>query len=1101
MSMSRQSGYYRFPTISGDRVVFVCEDDLWSVSVTGGIAIRLTANLGEVSRPALSPDGVHLAFMGREEGHSEVYCMPAEGGVAKRLTFLGAAAVAGWSRDSQSIIFTSHAGQPFRRISNLYTIGPEGGLPERLPFGLAHSVSFGANGGTVLGRNTADPARWKRYRGGTAGVLWIDRDGSGSFEKLLNLNGNLACPLWISGSANSEQQGQIYFISDHEGIGNLYACTPAGENLQRLTHNTEYYVRNASTDGRKIVYQAGADLFCFDPDTHSNHRIEIQFHSPRVQSQRKFVDADDFLEEYDLHPEGHSTVITSRGRSFTFGNWEGAVTQLGQPETGRYRLTHWLNDKTRLVTVTDRTGVEAIEILTPELGSTPEQLQGLDIGRVVSLEVSPVADQVVLSNHRHELLLVDLSTHDCRVLDHSEYARIQGFCWSPDGQWVAYGCAETQQTVSIKVCHVANGTTHRLTSPRFRDVRPAFDPEGKFIYFLSVREFNPVYDSIYFDLSFPKGMRPFLISLQRDTPSPFVAVPRPLNPTTATNGKSKPKAEAEEETQVSEEETAADGESSSTSSDDIPAIEIDFEGIEQRIVGFPVSEGLYQRIWGVEGKVLFSSAPVQGSLDWFEQEPEATVTLEVYDFEAQKQERIASNITSFRVARDNKTLIYRSRGRLRVCNVTSQDQDKSKDEKPGRKSGWLNLRRVRVSVSPVQEWQQMFREIWRLQKEQFWTADMSGVDWERVYQRYRPLLDRVSTRSEFSDLIWEMQGELGTSHAYEGGGDYREEPDYRLGFLGADFKYDPASDAYRVEHILRGDSWNKHDSPLNQIGINVQAGDLLLAVGGQRVSKLCSPPELLVHQAGCEVALTFANAADPETTRTVTVKTLYDETPVRYREWVERNHQTVDVATQGRVGYVHIPNMGAGGYAEFHRYYFAEVNKDALIVDVRYNGGGHVSQLILEKLARQRLGYDVPRWGKPEPYPSDAVLGSMVALTDEHAGSDGDIFSHCFKLMKLGPLVGKRTWGGVIGISPRHGLVDRSIVTQPEYSFWFKDVGWGVENYGTDPDIEVEITPQDWAQGKDPQLEKAIQVILEQLEQNPVRLPDFGDRPHLPLPE
>ncbi|MBD2460145.1 PDZ domain-containing protein [Oscillatoria sp. FACHB-1407] len=1092
--MTRQAGYYRFPTIHGDRVVFVCEDDLWSVPAAGGVASRLTANLGEVSRPYLSPDGSQLAFIGREEGHAEVYCLPAEGGVAQRLTFLGAqTSVVGWSRDGQSILFSSNSAQPFRRIFNLYAIDPQGGLPERLPYGLAHHIALGANGGVVLGRNTGDPARWKRYRGGTAGVLWIDPEGSGTFHKLLDLNGNLTAPMWVG--------DRIYFISDHEGIGNLYSCTPQGEDVQRHTDHSEYYARNASTDGSRIVYHAGAELFCFDPAIASTQKIEVEFHSPQVQRQRKFVEAGRYLEDYNLHPESHSTLITTRGKSFHFGNWEGAVLQLGQPDEGRYRLTRWLNDQKRFVTITDRAGIEALEIFNTDTDFPSERLDGLDLGRSIDLEVSPVADQVVLSNHRYELIWVDLETRQSRVLDRSPYYRIAGFCWSPDGQWVAYSCAETPQTFSIKLCHVQDGTVHRLTPPRFRDIEPNFDPEGKFLYFLSVREFNPVYDSIYFDLGFPLGMRPFLITLQKDTPSPFIPVPKPFraNGKNGSNGKSEAakSEDSDASTDVPPEETGSDQPAPKT-------VTIDLDGIEHRIVGFPVPEGRYHQIIGVKGKVLFSSVPIQGSLDrrgWTSSEPEAKAVIDMYDFSEQKQDRVANDVTSFKVSKDG-TLIYRSGNRLRVCAIAPLNGNgKGKeDHKPSRKTGWLDLKRIRSAVVPQQEWRQMFREIWRLQREQFWTADMSGVDWDHVYDRYTPWLEKVTTRSEFSDLIWEMQGELGTSHAYEMGGDYRKEPDYRLGFLGADFVYDAEQDVYRIEHIVRGDGWSdESDSPLNQVGLNLQEGDVLLAVAGRRVNRHRCPQELLVHQAHCEVTLTFASA-ESDASHTLTVKTLGDETQARYREWVEHNHRVVTEATDGRIGYVHIPDMGPKGYAEFHRYYLAEVHKPGLIVDVRYNGGGHVSQLILEKLARQRIGYDISRWGQPEPYPADSVLGPMVAIANEHAGSDGDIFSHCFKLMGVGTLIGKRTWGGVIGIFPRHTLVDHSVVTQPEYSFWFQDVGWGVENYGTDPDIEIDIAPHEWAQGKDPQLDKAIQLVLEQLEKNPVALPDFSDRPRLPLP-
>jgi tricorn protease len=1092
--MKRQSGYYRFPTIHSTRVVFVCEDDLWSVPVEGGLAIRLTSNLGEVSHPFLSPDGTQLAFIGREEGHSEVYVMAADGGVSKRLTFLGAhSVVVGWSVDGQSIIFASNAAQPFGRIYNLYQISPEGGLPHRLPMGLAHHISYGSNGGVVLGRNTSDIARWKRYRGGTAGVLWVDKSGTGTFQKLKNLAGNLSSPMWVG--------ERIYFISDSQGIGNLYSCNPDGEDLKQHTYNRDYYIRNATTDGKLIVYHAGGELFYFNPEIDENNPIAVEFHSPQVQRQRKFVDAARYLENYTLHPEGHSTLVTCRGKSFWFGNWEGAVIQIGEPDGVRYRLTQWLSDKKRFVTISDSGGVEGLEIHSSDPTIKPERLEGLDLGRSVAMQVSPIADIVVLSNHRHELIQVDLNTKQSQVIDRSDYFRISGFCWSGDGKWIAYGFPENQKVSVIKVYSLENKSIHRLTEARFWDFGPSFDPEGKFLYFLSHREFNPVYDSHYFDLGFPRGMRPFLISLRKDTPSPFVPVPKPL----VENSKQENSAPKSPEQENTEQQVKVEGEPSKD--EKTPKIEIDFDGITHRIVGFPVPEGRYGQIWGLKGKVLYSSFPIKGSLDddnWDLDESDEKASLQVYDFDQQKQDTVATEVKSFKVSQEKETLIYRSHNRLRVCKVAPKSNGKSnnaKEDEPGRKTGWLDLKRVRISVVPTQEWYQMFHEAWRLQKEHFWVEDMSGVDWNKVYQSYRPLLDKVTTRSEFSDLIWELQGELGTSHAYEMGGDYRKSPQYKLGFLGADFSYDATADAYRVEHIVQGDSWNEQaDSPLNRLGANIQVGDLLVAVSGQRVSRNRSPQELLVHHANNEVSLTFASST-PQEYRTITVKALKRETEGRYREWVERNRQIVREKTDGQVGYVHIPDMGPWGYAEFHRYYSVEAQQEGLIVDVRYNRGGHVSQLLLEKLSRVRIGYDVSRWGKPQPYPDDSVAGPIVAVTNEYAGSDGDIFSHCFKLMKLGTLIGKRTWGGVIGIWPRHGLVDGSVLTQPEFSFWFTDVGWNVENYGTDPDLEVEIAPQDWAQGIDPQLDHAVTLILEQLQQNPVILPDFADRPRLALPE
>jgi len=385
-------------------------------------------------------------------------------------------------------------------------------------------------------------------------------------------------------------------------------------------------------------------------------------------------------------------------------------------------------------------------------------------------------------------------------------------------------------------------------------------------------------------------------------------------------------------------------------------------------------------------------------------------------------------------------------------------------------------------------------------RDHFWTENMSGIDWEEVRDRYLPLLDKVASRSEFSDLLWEVQGETGTSHAYEMGGDYRTEPQYSQGFLGADFAWDSAANGYRITHLVHGDHWDaKRGGPLAKPGVNAKVGEIVTAINGQALSQTFTPEQALVNQAKTDVLVTFGG----ENPRTVQVHALDSDTLARYRDWVEQNRTLVHEQSQGQVGYVHIPDMGPFGFAEFHRYYLSECNYSALLVDVRFNGGGHVSQLLLDKLSRRRLGYDLPRWGEPEPFPSYTVAGPMLALTDENAGSDGDIFSHSFKMLKLGPLVGKRTWGGVIGINSQGRLVDGSLTTQPEYSFWFNDVGWQVENYGTDPDIEVEYAPHDYKAGQDPQLEQALRQLLLMLAENPPPVPDLTRRPELrrpPLP-
>ena len=1149
------SGYYRHPTLHHDTVVFVCEDDLWTVPTAGGVARRLTSNLGPVSWPRLSADGQHLAFVGSEDGESAIYVMPALGGPARRVTHLGGSNIlVGWlpteDGTAERILFANNAGQPFATLFHLYTVGLKGDVPTKINLGPARTLSLGPNQMRVIGRNTVDPARWKRYRGGTAGQLWID-DGSSAFKPLVPhspggpLQGNLSSPMFI-GHADAPR---IYFIADHEGIGNLYSCQPDGHGLRRHTHHEDYYARHACADSSgqgQIVYQAGADLFLFNVETSESRKIEIDFRSSQTQRHRKFVSAGRYTDGWALHPKGHSTALTTRGKLFAFANFEGAVQQLGetpQPAAAdvmdatdttttatRYRLAEWLNDGQRIVAVTDEAGEERIVVFhlnpKPDQPNQPayELLDGLDIGRPLALQVNPKQDQLVLSNHRHELIFIDLTTRELKRIDRGRATQIMGFDWSPDGVWVAYACSISLQNTAIKLWNAATGEIHQITQPVLQDYAPAFDPQGRFLYFISQRDFTPTNDALQFEYSFLRGQRPYLITLQKETLSPFVPRLKPDDEKDKAKEKDKDKRKDTEAAETpSKDDEAASAESNPNEANppaegadvadiakadrdkkDKPGdkpIQIDLDGITERILAFPVAEGRYGQIIGTKGgRVLYTRYPVEAATDTGEgDKPEAgRGVLFAYDFESLKEEVFVTGVINLDMSRDHARVIYRSGWRLRVLNA---DSNPSSDDSPGRRSGWLDLTRIKVPVVPTAEWRQMFREAWRLQRDQFWTPDMSQVDWLAVHDRYLPLVDRVSCRSEFSDLMWEMQGELGTSHAYEFGGDYRSGPNYAQGYLGADCEFDETANRWRITKLVHGDAWNEDvHSPLLAPGINAQIGDAIIAIAGHTLSKTFTPAASLINLAGEEVTLELADSAGQS--RMVTVKTLDSEGPARYREWVEDNRRRVHDATQGRIGYVHVPDMGARGFAEFHRSYLAELGCDGLVVDVRYNGGGNVSSLILEKLARKRIGYSVSRWGEiPQPYMYESIGGPLVALTNEHAGSDGDIFCHSFKQLKLGPLIGKRTWGGVVGIWPRHALVDGTVTTQPEFSFWFEDVGWGVENYGIVPDIEIDNTPEDYARHHDAQLERAIEEALRLLEANPPRKPAFDQRPSRAIPK
>ncbi len=1082
------NAYLQSPQIHGDQIFFQTDDDIWSVSRLGGTARRLTNSHGLSRSPRISPDGSLLAYLTNDQGQIDLYVTSSKGGVPERLTFKGLRALGPWL-DNHTIVFSSCFETFSQRVTYLYQINIS--TKEIKPLNLGHATVLTQEGKLrVLGKNLGDPARWKRYRGGTAGTLWVNEKAGADFKQLLpKLKSNLAHP--------QIYEGRVYFISDHEGVGNVYSVLPSGRGLKRETHQERYYVRSFHIHEGTLCFQAGAEIFLKDVSQSKERGVIVDIYVPSSfnQSVERIDDPEDFLQDASPSYEGKELAIITRGQLFTQKPWSGSSMRWGQNHH-RYRLPRFLQkDKNRyLIAVELNDEKEEVlrlfdlneESLIENSGKLIAAKQ--DWGKIEDIKVNTEKSIIALTNNRNELYSVSIPTGRVSLIAKNDFRFYEDFNWSPCGRYLAYSQPDSRTASHIEVFDVTKKESNRLLNSVLMDTCPVFDPQGDYLYFLGLRSFHPIYNETHFDLGFPFATGIYAVALEKDTPSPLEL-----------------HLDFEDEEEEEEENDKKDDKKTHAkkpSKEKVEDIKIDWEGIDQRVVALPMELGGYLKLGCAEDKlyVLHHKASARDGDPTQQRMPSPKPSLYTYCLKEKKEELFQKDVYDFHLSDDfSKILILADHG----VRLLPSDSKAPEGESFTKKDGFVSLENIKLSVDPKKEWLQMYREAWVLQREHFWVADMNKVDWQEVYQTYLPLLAKVHTRSEFSDLMWEMQGELGTSHCYEMGGDYFRTPfGYKNGDLGASFKWNGKDKSFTITELTQGDSWiSSSRSPLTQPGISLNVGDKLLGVDGRAFINATDLDKSLEGRQDQKVSFTVKRKGS-KNNEIVSVTPLYHSNLTRYRDWVNHNKKEVERLTKGKIGYVHIPDMGLHGYSEFYRNFLSECTKEGLIVDVRYNGGGHVSQHILKILAQKTIGFDKTRYMDIEPYPAYSINGPVVALTNEHAGSDGDIFSHSFKLLGIGPLIGKRTWGGVVGIWPRHPLNDGTYTSQPEFSFWFKDVGYQVENYGTDPDIEVENTPKDWNSGKDAQLERAIKEAMSLRKKNPPLKPNLNQgRPNLKAPK
>ncbi|WP_426569550.1 S41 family peptidase [Streptomyces canus] len=1058
------AAYFRFPHLHGELVAFTAEDDVWLAPLDGGRAWRVSADNMPVSLPRISPDGTTVAWTSTRDGAPEVHMAPVDGGPSTRLTYWGShrTQVRGWTPDGHVLALSAHDRASLRR-SWARAVPLDGGPATTLPYGPVGAVAYGPHTVLLSAPMGREAAHWKRYRGGTAGKLWIDRDGdgegAGDFVRLHEeLAGNIEYPVWAG--------ERIAFLSDHEGTGALYSSLADGSDLRRHTPLDGFYARQAAGDGRRVVYVCAGELWILDDlDGAEPRRLDVRLGGQRTDRRPRPVSAARWLGSATPDHTARGSAVEVRGAVHWITHRSGPARALAAEPGVRARLprTFRADGEEWVVWVTDAEGEDALEFapatgLAP--GATARRLAAGRLGRVLELAMAPDGSRAAVAAHDGRLLLVERETGEVREVDRSDDGEVSDLVFSPDSGWLAWSHPGPRPLSQLRLAHTTDLSVTEATPLRFRDYSPAFTLDGKHLAFLSTRAFDPVYDQHAFDLSFVAGARPHLITLAATTPSPF-GPQRHGRPFEAPDKDETPDSEG------------------------TPATRIDLEGLADRIIPFPVEAGRCSTLRAAKDGVLWLRHPVRGVLGASRatpDDPDPHTELERYDLAQHRLEHLASDVDDFDVSGDGKRLLLWSDGKLRVV---PSDRRASGDEDSDT-NVTVDLGRIRQTVDPAAEWRQMYDETGRIMRDNFWRPDLGGVDWDGVLDRYRPVLDRVATHDDLVDLLWEVHGELGTSHAYviphgsHGGG--------RQGLLGADIsRHEDGS--WRIDRILPSETSDPDArSPLAAPGVAVRAGDAIVAVAGHPVDPVTGPGPLLVGTAGKAVELTISPSGGGEPRHAVVVP-IDDEEPLRYHAWVADRRAYVHEKSGGRLGYLHVPDMVGSGWAQLHRDLRVEVAREGLVVDVRENRGGHTSQLVVEKLARRIVGWDVPRGMRPYSYPEDAPRGPVVAVADEFSGSDGDIVNAAVKALGIGPVVGTRTWGGTIGIDSRYRLVDGTLVTQPKYAIWLEGYGWGVENHGVDPDVEVVIRPQDHAAGRDVQLDEAVALALAALESTPAKVP------------
>ncbi len=1100
VAASAQTKLLRFPDIHGDRVVFTYGGDLWAAPVAGGTATRLTAHPGIEVFAKFSPDGRWIAFTGQYDGDEQVYVMPSTGGEPRQLTHYPARGpltprwgydnqVYGWTNDGRAVVFRAMRDSWTLPVSRLYTVAAEGGPAEPLPMPESGAGEFSPDGTQmVYSPRSRDFRSEKRYGGGQANFLYLFDLKSHEAKRITEGPRPSRDPMWIGNT--------IYFNSDRDGHFNLYAYDVPSAKTSQLTSNSTWDVRWPSADREgRIVYELNGELNIYDTRSKKSNAISITVPDDGLSRRPSRIAAANFIEDVSLSPKGERVLFIARGDVFTAPVEKGPTRNLTNSSGAHDKWARWSPDGSKIAFISDMTGEEEVYQIAQDGMGKPEQLTTGGKAMRYQPEWAPDGKRIAFSDKDGKVYILTLADRKLVEIADSTRGQIRDYTWSPRGNYLAFSMGEANGNSSVYIWSARDNQLRRVTDEMFNEFNPAWDPQGNYLYYLSDREFAPQISSIEFNYALNRETGIYAMALRKDVKHPF---PPESDEVTI----SKEEADAKPVTKPGEGETPApppgpapQGQPSgaqqsgaqqgggqpaaqSAANQRPPAdIVIDFDGIAARVARVPVQADNYNGLSAKTGHLLYTT----GSAFYYGRGGDRPTSLKIYQIKERKETNLLDGVNGYVLSDDGSKFLAIQGPSFAMYDATLQAERSKKT---------VSTAGLYVDRVPAEEWNQIFNEVWRRYRDWFYVPNMHGYDWAALREQYRPLLKYVAHRSDLNYVISEMISELTVQHAYIEGGDFQIPPRPNVALMGARLELDKQSGRFRVAKIFEGQSEEEiYRSPLKEVGVNVSVGDYVLAINGQELKPNDDPYRLLRNRADSPVQLTVNNRPTMDGSRTVSYRPITNESNLIYMDWVSWNRRKVSELSGGRVGYIHVPDMGAPGIREFIKWFYPQLRKEGLVVDVRANGGGNVSRMLIERLRRKVLALNYSRTNdEANTYPDGVFMGPMAAILNENSSSDGDIFPAMFREAGLGPLIGKRSWGGVVGISNRGGLIDGGGVSVPESGFANSKGEWIIEGYGVDPDIEVENEPRMIIQGRDQQLERAVAEIMKKLAQ-PVRLP------------